>query len=118
MATWMTLNELEDHSTRREYKGADGQYVMKTFKYWVSLDYTSNSTIIMLMTCREHHRQQSSGPITTLFGTLQHWRSAWHSPQTSGLMPHAEKWASTSNFGVSTCVGEGVHGEHNLSQRR
>jgi hypothetical protein len=33
MATWMTLDELEDHPTRREYKGPNGQTVVKTFKY-------------------------------------------------------------------------------------
>jgi hypothetical protein len=33
MATWMTLDELEDAPTRREYKGANGQSVVQTFKY-------------------------------------------------------------------------------------
>ena len=35
MTTWMTLDELEDHPTRREYKGANGQMVVKTFKYQI-----------------------------------------------------------------------------------
>jgi hypothetical protein len=33
MATWMTLDELDDAPTRREYKNADGQLVVKAFKY-------------------------------------------------------------------------------------
>jgi hypothetical protein len=33
MATWMTLDKLEDAPARREYKGANGQTVVQTFKY-------------------------------------------------------------------------------------
>ena len=33
MATWMTLEELDIANTRREYKGRDGQYLARIFKY-------------------------------------------------------------------------------------
>ena len=33
MDTWMTLEELDRADTRREYKGRDGQYLVRKFKY-------------------------------------------------------------------------------------
>ena len=33
MATWMTLEELDGADTRREYKGRDGNYLARLFKY-------------------------------------------------------------------------------------
>ena len=33
MATWMTLEELDGADTTREYKGREGQYLARLFKY-------------------------------------------------------------------------------------
>ena len=33
MATWMTLEELDGADTRREYKGRDGESLVRLFKY-------------------------------------------------------------------------------------
>ena len=34
MATWMTLEELDGADTRQEYKGWDGQSLVRKIKYW------------------------------------------------------------------------------------
>ena len=33
MATWMTLEELDGADTRQKYKGRDGEYLARLFKY-------------------------------------------------------------------------------------
>ena len=36
MATWMKLEEMDGSNTRREYKGRDGEFLSRLFKYCLS----------------------------------------------------------------------------------